>query len=68
LVHCSGGAVGAAFAAAAAAGRAAAFGAYARRESHLDNVMPREPAATTMEIPKTARCTRFRIHSPEVRI
>ena len=49
-------------------GRAAAFGAYARRERYLDNVMPREPAATTMEIPNTARCARFRIHSPEGRI
>jgi hypothetical protein len=44
------------------------MGAYERRERYLDNVMPREPAATTMEIPNTARYTGFRIHSPEGRI
>jgi hypothetical protein len=65
LVHCSGGDVGTARSAGAAEGRAAAFGAYARRERYLVNVMPREPAATAMETPKTAKCTGFRIHSPE---
>src|SRR5512141_664675 len=68
LVHCSGGRVGTARSAGAAEGRAAVFGAYARRERYLDSVMPREPAATTMEIPNTARYTGFCIHSPEERI
>ena len=68
LVHCSGGIAGTARSAGAAAGRTVAFGAYARRERYLDSVMPREPAATTMEIPNTARYTGFRIHSPGRRI
>jgi hypothetical protein len=67
LVHCSGGNAGTTRSA-GAAGRAATFGAYARRERYLVNVMPREPAATAMEIPKTAKCTGFRIHSPKDRI
>jgi hypothetical protein len=64
LVHCSGGIVGTLRTGGAAARCAAVLGAYARRERYLDRVMPREPAATTMEIPNTARCTGFRIHSP----
>ena len=68
LVHCSGAVAGTVRAGGAAAACAAAFGAYARRERYLDNVMPREPAATTMEIPNTAKCTGFCIHSPEGRI
>jgi hypothetical protein len=68
LVHCSGVVDGTARAAGAAAARAAALGAYERRERYLDSIMPREPAATTMEIPNIARCTGFRIHSPEDRI
>jgi hypothetical protein len=68
LVHCEGVDAGMARSAGTAAGRVAAFGAYARRERYLVSVMPREPAATTMEIPKIARCTGFRIHSPEDRI
>jgi hypothetical protein len=68
LVHSEGGTVETACAAGGGAGRAAIFGEYARRERYLASVMPREPAATTMEIPKTARCTGFRIHSPEDRI
>jgi len=68
LVHSSGVVVGTALAAGAAAARVAALGAYERRERYLDSVTPKEPAATTMEIPNTARCTGFRIHSPEDRI
>jgi hypothetical protein len=69
LVHCSGGiAALAARSVGATAGRASAFGAYARRERYLASVMPMEPAATTMEIPNIARCADFRIHSPEERI
>jgi hypothetical protein len=68
LVHCSGVVAGAARAAGAAAALDAAFGAYARKERYLDSVMPREPAATTIEIPNTARYAGFRIHSPEGRI
>src|SRR5512143_2653681 len=68
LVHCSGGFVGTPRSAVTVEGRATAFGAYARRERYLDNVMPREPAATTMEIPNTTRYAGFRIHSPEERI
>jgi hypothetical protein len=68
LVHSSGCVVGTARAGGAAAVRVAALGAYERRERYLDNVMPREPAATRIEIPNIARCTGFRIHSPEDRI
>jgi len=68
FVHCSGGVVGTARDAGSATGRAAECGAYARRERYLANVMPREPAATTMDIPNTASCTGFRIHSPVKRI
>jgi len=64
LVHCSGGRLGEVRSAGGAAARAGAFGAYARMERYLDSVMPMEPAATTMEIPNTARSTGFRIHSP----
>jgi hypothetical protein len=68
LVHCSGGDVGTTRSAGAAAGRAADFGAYVRRERYLVSVMPREPATTTMETPNIAKCTGFRIHSPKDRI
>jgi len=48
--------------------RATVLGAYARRERYPASVMPMEPAATTMEIPSTARCTGFRHPLPEGRI
>jgi hypothetical protein len=68
LVHSSGVVAGTARVAGVAMARDAAMGTYERRERYLDSVMPRETAATTMEIPNTARYTGFRIHSPEGRI
>jgi len=65
LFHSSGGAVGTAFSAGSAADRAATSGEYASRPRYLVSIVPREPAATTTDIPKIARYAGVRIRSPE---
>ena len=64
LVHSSGGVTGSACRAGVAPARAAPPGEYARRPMYRVRVTPSETAATTMEIPNTARQTGFRISSP----
>ena len=55
LFHCSGGVSGRTRPAGVAAAWAVPFGEYARRPRYRVRVTPSETAATTMEIPNTAR-------------
>jgi hypothetical protein len=64
LFHSSGGAAGTPVPAGEAAASAGLLGEYASRPRKRVVETPSETAATTMEIPNTARYTGFRMHSP----